>query len=142
MIANSKVQRGYYRCIVKQLLEDVPTPLTLTFSDFGDESSFVERLRVLWKEDDNCYDPLRSMEFEKIAMSNDDFSSPRTAARLGAGNSNAAGGQGNGGGSFFKRMTGSVLGIIESTAEKVIEKKTKEVLGDDEEEKDKKPPQR
>ena len=132
-IANSRSERS---CAVKQILRDVPTHLSLTFPQFGDEATNVERIRLAWKEGDDCYSGFRPVDFEKIALSHDaDFSSPQSAARSGGGKT--AGGAAKNSGGFL----GKLLGKAEEAAEKIIDKKVKKVTGDDEED-PKKPPQR
>jgi hypothetical protein len=142
VIANSRSEE---RCAVKEVLKKVPTQVSLTFPQFGDEASVVERLRLYWIEDDWCSDT-RPVDFEKIALSNDaDFSSPQTASHSGGGKGGSTAGSGKkGSGGLLQRVTGKLMDTLADTAEKVIDKKAKKLTGeDDEEEEDsQKPPQR
>jgi hypothetical protein len=140
MIANSR-NRG--NCASKQILKNVSTQLTLTFPQFGEEDA-VERIRLLWREDDDCWDyDARPVDFEKVVVSEDaDFTSPQTAGHKGGSKGDSAAPAGKGGG-LFRRVTGKLIDTLADTAEKVIDKKAKKVTGDDEEEDDsKKPPHR
>jgi flagellar FlgO protein len=134
VIANSTHGYGYNS---KQILKNVPTYMSLTFPQFGDDSSMVERLRVVWSEGDGE----RPLDFEKIVVDSD-LSSSRAAARPSGGSGDASGGKGKGG--FLKRVTGSIVNTLESAAEEVIEKKTKKLVGDDDEakEEEEKPPKK
>lgn len=77
-IANSRSQSD---CTVKQILKNLPTRTVLTFPKFFDATR-VERLRVGWAEDNPyCHNNYRWVEFEKIAISEDDSSSSHGGGR-------------------------------------------------------------
>lgn len=132
-ISNSQTERS---CMRKEILRDVPTSLAVTFSTFGSNGSSVERFRLAWNEKDSCYG-LRSADFEKIALSDGDFSSPKKGAAGGVGSAGNSLGSKKGSGGLFGRLTDKVLDAAASTVEKVIDKKARELTGEDEEE----PPQ-
>lgn len=136
-ISNTQVQG---RCVAKRILRDVPTTVTLTFPSFGSDGSIVERLRVYWAEQDDCccYEQ-RAVDFQKIALSDEDFSSPKKASGSGKASGGGNGSVGNAvgskkGGGLFGRLTEKLIDAAASTAEKVIDKKAKELSGEDEEE--------
>lgn len=138
IIANSRSSR---HCVLKEVLKGVPMRAALTFPQFGSDESMVERLRLFWKGDDNCYGGYRPIEFEKIALSDDiDYSSPQAAARSGNSRGNAVERKGKGRGGLLGRLTEKAVGILEDAAGKVIEKKTRGLIGGDDEEQD--PPQK
>jgi hypothetical protein len=127
-VANSKSRSG---CAVKQVLKNVPTLLTMTFPQFGDDSD-VERLRLVWNERDDCWgNGGRPVDFEKIAVSDDDSSSSRIASRSGKGQGNPAGGSGKRKGGLLQRFGGTVLDILEDRATQFIEDKTAGLVGGD-----------
>lgn len=129
-IANTQ-SRHDEECLGKEVLEDLKTPLVLTFSKFDDESALVERLRLVWREDDDCWrDNSRSVEFEKIALSQDGDVPSSSAKAL------SGGGKAGGSGSIWRRT----LRIIEDTAAETIQQKLREAAGTDKEEKEE-PPQ-
>ena len=134
-ISNTQVQG---RCVAKRILRDVPTNVSLTFPAFGSEESIVERLSVYWAEQDDCccYES-RSVSFQKIALSDGDFSSPKKAGKSGTGSVGNAAGSKKGSGGLFGRLTEKLIETAASTAEKVIDKKARELTGEDEED----PPQ-
>jgi hypothetical protein len=132
MISNTQSERS---CMKKQILRDVPTNVSVTFSEFGSDGSTVERFRLAWNEKDSCYG-LRSADFEKIALSDSDFRSSQKASSGAAATGNALGSK-KGSGGIFGRLTDKVLEAAASTLEKVIDKEAKELTGEDEEE----PPQ-
>jgi hypothetical protein len=140
-IANTRSGRS---CAAKQLLRDLPTPLSLTFPQFGEEATNVERIRLAWYEaDDCCCYNTRPVDFEKIALSDAaDFSSPQTAGRSAGGKGDKTAGSGKKSGSLFKRVTGKLVDTLAETAEKVIDKQAQKLTGDGEEEEDEDPPQR
>jgi hypothetical protein len=139
IIANSRSSRS---CILKQVLKGVPMRTALTFPQFGSDESMVERLRLFWKDEDNCYDGgYRPIEFEKIALSEDaDFSSSRTSVGSGKGSGSAVSGKGKGRTGLFGRLTEKAVGILEDAATKAIDKQTQKLLGDDEEEEEEQDP--
>jgi hypothetical protein len=141
-IANSRSQDS---CAVKEVLKNVPTNVSMIFPTFGGEESMVERLRLYWIEYRYCLNTMRPIDFEKIALSEeDDFSASQIAGHSGSGKSGGkttAPGKKSGG--LLQRVTGKVMETLADTAEKVIDKQAKKLAGDDEEEEDsKKPPQR
>lgn len=142
MIANSRGSASQRSCIVKEALKNVPMRVSLTFPQFGDDEAMVERLRLIWKAEADCWDSgKRSMEFEKIALSDDvDFSSSRVTAGSGKDRGSAVEGRGKGKGGLLNRLTGRALDIIEDAATKAIDKEVGKLVGEDEEEKD--PPQK
>jgi hypothetical protein len=113
----------------KQILRDVPTSLTVTFSDFGSESSSVERFRLAWTEKDSCYG-FRSADFEKIALSDVSIASSKKASSGGTSLGNAVGSK-KGGGGILGRLTDKILDTAASTVEKVIDKNAKKLTGED-----------
>jgi hypothetical protein len=130
MISNT--QSDEY-CMKKQILRDVPTSLAVTFPEFGSDGSIVERFRLAWNERDSCYG-LRSADFEKIALSDIDFSSPKKASSGGgAGSVGAAnlGSKKKGSGGLLGRLTDKILDTAASTVEKVIDRKASELSGED-----------
>ena len=140
-IANTRSQRGD-SCAAKQLLKGVPTALSLTFPQFGDEEWTVERLRLAWYEsDDCCCFQERPVDFEKIALSDDaNFATSRPSNRPSHGNSVGATTKRKGG--LLQRLSGQVLDALEETATKVIDKKTRELTGEDEEDGEEPPRER
>lgn len=132
-ISNTQVQGK--SCVAKRILRDVPTNLSLTFPAFGGDGSIVERLRVYWAEEDNCYwsrSHTRSVDFQKIALADGDFSSSRKAGAGSAGAAgNALGGSKKGGSGLFGRLTDKFLETAASTVEQVIDKKAKELIGEE-----------
>lgn len=94
----------------------------------------VERLRLQWSGNDNCWGDARPIDFEKIALSQDeDFASPRKAIRANAiGGERASSGKKKGG--ILQRIGGRVLDAVEEAASDVIDKQTRKLTGDDEEE--------
>ncbi len=134
-ISNTQVQ-GH--CVAKRILRDVPTNLSLTFPAFGSDGSIVERLRVYWSEEENCYwsrSRTRSVDFQKIALADGDFSSSKKAGAGGAGATGSAlGGSKKGSGGLFGRLTDKLLDTAASTLEKAIDKEAKKLTGEDEEE--------
>jgi hypothetical protein len=117
-------------CAAKQILKDVPTRMTMTFPSFGADASMVERFRLYWAEDNNCYSGgWRSVEFAKISISEEaDFSSPRGNAHPGGDRGSQGGGSKGKGGSFLDRIKDRATDIVDKT----IDKQTRKVLGDDE----------
>ncbi len=134
-IANSRWSND--DCAVKQVLKNVPTRLSVTFPQFGDGSD-VERLRLLWTENEYCH-RARPVDFDKIPVAYDDgSSSSRIAGRSGSGGRNAAGGSEKRKGGLLKRFGGTVLDILEDRAMQVIDQKTAGLLGVDEGEEEEK----
>ena len=130
MIANSREKDS---CLWKQILRDVPTRLSLTFPHFGGDGVTVERLRLVWSQHEWCYEA-RSADFDKISLSADaDFSSSKKGGSGVAGAGNALGSK-KGGNGLFGRLTDKILDTAASTVEKVIDKKARELSGEDEEE--------
>ncbi|HWN43762.1 MAG TPA: hypothetical protein VNW71_16165 [Thermoanaerobaculia bacterium] len=129
MISNTQSERS---CMKKQILRDVPTNVAITFSEFGSDGSTVERFRLAWSEKDSCYG-LRTADFEKISLSDSDSRSSRGAGSGAAAAGNSPGSK-RGGGGILGRLTEKVLETAASTVEKVIDKKAKEVTGEDEDE--------
>lgn len=128
MIANSRDDG----CLIKQMLRDVPTSVAVTFPHFGGDGLAVERLRLAWTQNEYCHD-LKSADFDKIALSEDaDFSSPKKAGS-GMGSAGKTLGSKKGGGGILGRLTEKVLETAASTVERVIDKKAKELSGEDEE---------
>lgn len=130
-IANSRSSRS---CAAKQVLKDVPTRLSLRFPNFG-EAEIVERLRLYWAEaNDCCCYTSRPVNFEKIALSEDiDFGSPRATAHTGKGKKDTTGEQGKQAGGGLKKLGGRLLDAVGTAAEKIIDKETREITGEDEE---------
>jgi len=64
IVANSRSQSN---CARKQLLENVPTLLSMTFSRFSDDSE-VERLSLVWAESEHCWGDWQTVDFEKIVI--------------------------------------------------------------------------
>jgi hypothetical protein len=128
-IANSTSQQN---CAAKQILKNVPTHLSLTFPQFGDDASLVERLRLAWGEDKDCWNhQWRSVDFEKIELT---AGSGSRAAR------NNHGSQGGTKGntkpaSLFQRLQDKALDILDKT----IDNKTKKLTGNDGSDPKKKP---
>jgi hypothetical protein len=120
-------------CVRKQILRDVPTEVTLTFSKFGGDGSVVERLRLGWTEGTDCYVD-RTADFEKIALSESAATySKKTGGAAAA--ANAVGSKKGGG--ILGRLTDKILDTAATTLEKVIDKNAKKVTGEDDED----PPQ-
>ncbi|HKI04659.1 MAG TPA: hypothetical protein VKK31_21950 [Thermoanaerobaculia bacterium] len=134
MIANSQwTQRD---CAPKQVLKNVPTRVSMTFPNFGD-SSDVERLRLYWTESNGCcYQCYRPVDFEKIAVSDDESSSSRIASRSGKDQGGAGGGSAKRKGGVLQRFGGTVLDILEKRATQIIEEKTGGLVGGDDEAED------
>ncbi len=124
-IANSRDDN----CIRKELLRDVPTVVSATFSRFGGSSPTVERFRMAWHED-SCYGE-RFVDFEKIAISDADFSTPQKSKGSVAAGASAVGSQ-KGSGGLLGRLTNKILDTAASTVEKMIDKKAAELTGNDE----------
>lgn len=140
-IANLQAQKNRDDCGIKQILKNVPTPVTLTFSQFGDDASAVERFRLFWSEIEEggrktCYKDWRSVEFEKIALS-DNPSSPHYGKGQ-TGGTNATG-KGGGGRGMLNRLGGRLMNIVEEAATDFIEEETDKALGREDEEEDAKP---
>lgn len=133
MVANSRGSASQRDCVVKEALKNVPMRVSLTFPQFGGDEAMVERFRLIWKGEDDCWNSgSRPVEFEKIALSDDtDFSSSRTAAGSGKGRGNAVEGKGKGRGGLLGRLTEKAVGILEDAATKALEKETKKLVGDD-----------
>lgn len=141
-IANTRSQRW---CAAKQLLKGVPTALSVTFPQFGDEEWTVERLRLSWYESEHCsYHEWRPVDFEKIALSEDaDFTSRPASNRPSHGSSgNSVGATTKRKGGLLQRLSGQVLDALEGTATKMIDKKTRELTGEDEEDGEEPPRER
>jgi FlgO protein len=138
-IANSQWSKD--NCAAKQVLKNVPTRLSVTFYQFGDNSD-VERLRLFWSEDNNCWgENWRPIDFEKVAVAYDDgSSSSRIAGRSGGSRGGAATGTGKGSGGLLRRLGEKALEKIEAVATEVIDQQVNKVTGTDTDE-DKKPPQ-
>jgi hypothetical protein len=137
-IANSNSSQY---CATKQVLKEVPTPLSLTFPNYGDDAGSVERLRIYWTDQQNCWGDGRPVNFEKIALSEDaDFTVPQKTAHTGKAMKGVAQEKTQGKGGFLQKLGNHVLGVVESAAEKVIDKKTKQIVGEDEEEEGEDPP--
>lgn len=130
VIANSSEAYGNS----KQILKNVPTYMSLTFPQFGDDSSMVERLRIYWS-DGNGY---RLLDFEKIAV-DPDIPSTRASARSVGGQGDAGAPKGRSG--FLKRIGKTVLDKVESAATDILDKQVNKVTGADDEEKPKPPQQ-
>jgi hypothetical protein len=131
-IANSRDDDS---CLSKQILRDVPTSIRLTFPHFGGDGVAVERLRLAWAQNEYCHG-LRTVDFDKIPLSAD--AGRKASSGVGSAG-NAVGSQKKGGG-LFGRLTEKLIDTAASTAEKYIDKKAKELTGEDEEEEED-PPQ-
>ncbi len=127
-IANSRDDN----CISKELLRDVPTVVSATFSRFGGSSTTVERFRLAWGDPNySCYGE-RFVDFEKIEVISDaDFSAPQKSKGSVAAGASAVGSQ-KGSGGLLGRLTNKILDTAASTVEKMIDKKAAELTGDDE----------
>lgn len=133
-LANSEADSG--QCLTKEILRDVPTNLTLTFPRFGSNEGIVERLQLSWTENRYCYGP-RPVEYDKITLA--DGGDVRTTRKSSSGASaaaNAVGGKKGGG--LLGRLTDKILDTAATTAEKFIDKKAKQLSGEDDED----PPQK
>jgi hypothetical protein len=115
-----------YDCITKELLKNVPTTLTMKFSQFGAESPSVERLRLSWQEENGCpYSGWRSVDFEKLALSDSAAAhSGRPSAGAPAGKTGRAGG-------LLNKLKEKAMGVVDQ----VIDDQTNKLLGN------KRPPQ-
>lgn len=132
VIANS----SHHRYNSKKILKNVPTRMSVAFPKFGDNSSMVERLHLVWSQGDYRYRPI---DFEKIVIDSD-TSSTRSAARAGGGRGDASGGKGKSGGGILRRLGERALEKLESAATEVLDEQVGKLTGNDDEE-DKKPPQ-
>lgn len=131
MVANSSSDD---QCAVKQILRGVPTPLSLTFPNFGTDSSLVERLRVYWQEREWCYRGARPVDFDKIALAEGGGYSSKKAGHGGGGESGGGGGKGKGG--LLQRFGNTLVNRLEEAATQMLDKETDKLVGDDEEEED------
>ncbi len=133
-VANTSSEEG---CAKKEILRDVPTPVSLSFPKYVAGTARVERLRLSWAEPDqgNChwYD-WRPVDFEAIVLSDE----PAIAGGV------RAGGNAKGSGSVAGKRRGFLqrtLQIIEDTATDMLENEARKLKGEDEkEEEDEEPP--
>jgi hypothetical protein len=130
-IANSS---GTYGCPAKVILKNVPTHVSLAFPQFGGDASRVERLRLVWTDQEYC-NGVRALDFEKIEVSAD-TSFSRASSRSG-GSQGTPGGKRKG--SILERLGGAVMDKLESTATGLLDRQVDKITGDDE--KQEKPPQ-
>lgn len=129
-IANT---RSSNTCALKQILKSVPTPLSLTFPSFGDDVESVERLRLYWKDEENCYaGGIRSFDVEKIALSAD-TERGSTASRPSKGERDAPE-KGKQPGGVLQRIGRRVRDAAEDAATNVIDRETRKYTKEDEEE--------
>lgn len=133
VIANSRASSSENSCTIKQILKNVPTQTSLTFAQYGNDESMVERLRLFWNDQDACWrGQHRPVDFEKIVLSDDvDFASSHTSGSSGRGRGSAEG-KGKGRGGLLNRLTGKALEVLEGAATDIIEKKTRGLVGGDE----------
>jgi pyrimidine operon attenuation protein/uracil phosphoribosyltransferase len=133
-IANSK---SASECTVKRILKNVPARVSVTFPGFGEEVGVVERLRVYWSEEDDCWSAVRnfrSIDFDKIEFSDETYaSSPQKTSRPGK-QLHGFESAGKKKGGILQRIGGRVLDAVEEAAADAIDKQTRKLVGDDEEE--------
>lgn len=134
-IANSTSPRD---CAIKQILKNVPTRLTLTFPGFGEEAGIVERFRFYWHDRDDCWPrDSRPVNFDKIEFSDETYShSTQKASRPGIKQVHGSESAGKKKGGILQRIGSRVLDAVEEAAADAIDKQTRKLTGDDEEEQD------
>lgn len=140
-IANSISDRS---CAAKQILKNVPTPITLSFPEFEGETAVIERLRLAWAGSNSCWGDTRPVDFEKIALSESASPfSPRTNARPSLGLGEALKGGGKPGAGLLNRLGSRLMDVVVDAAEGAIDKQACKLAGnsDEECEKEKDPPQ-
>lgn len=134
-LANSTSEN---RCLVKDILKEVPTRLSITFPGFGEEASQVSQLQIYWGLGNSgwCGSASRTVLFEKI---------PLTGGSIAAGNHKGKkGGKEetptlSGKGGIMSKFGSKLMQMVESTATQMLEKKKAEILGEDDEEETPKP---